>query len=133
MTAEITPIKKKVNPDIKTVDIGVRDLRTITLYPLSAKDQIELSNKLVTVLSSMGESLNDETTNEQALSFFQKVITENLEVILAYVVDENEMPKMDELTNNQLYVISNTIFEVNYEGFLKNFMGLYGRAKKILG
>jgi len=34
-----TPESKKLNPQITDVDIGVRDLRTIKIYPLSLKDE----------------------------------------------------------------------------------------------
>ena len=134
MPAKVTALKSEstANPEIKEIAIGIRQLRTIKIYPLSAKDQIALSNRLITVLGEMGTSLGENVTNEDALTFFQNLIIENLEVILEYVVDKEELPSMDELTNSQLYSIAETIFVVNYEGCLKNFVGLFQRAKGIL-
>lgn len=138
MPAKVSQIKSTadanalVNPEIKEVMVGIRELKPIKIYPLSAKDQFDLSNKLIHVLNEMGTELGvDNLSNEVALAFFQKVISENLELILEYVVDENERPAFDQLTNNQLYNIAEVIFTVNYEGFLKNSLQLVQRAKKL--
>ncbi len=126
-------MSKKLNPEIKEVEIGVRELRTIKIFPLSAKDQFDLTSRLVDVLSKMSEEFSTENvSNEEALIFIQTIISDNLEIILEYVVDEEQRPTFNELTNNQLYTIAETIFEVNYEGFLKNFQSLFKRAKSLI-
>lgn len=125
--------EKRLNPDINKVDIGVRELTTITIYPLSAKDQFDLTSRLVNTITVLAEKDDfAQMTNEKALEFVQTAIKENLEVILEYVVDEEERPTMDKLTNNQIYTIVAIIFEVNYEGFIKNFKNLFERGKVLI-
>jgi len=125
--------EKRLNPDIKKIDIGTRGLTTITIYPLSAKDQFDLTNRLVNTITALSEKDDfAQMTNEQALEFVQALIKDNLEVILEYTVDENERPTFDQLTNNQIYQIVAVIFEVNYEGFIKNFRDLFKRAAQLI-
>ncbi len=127
------PAGNKLNPDIKKVDVGIRELKTITIYPLSAHDQFDLTNRIVSVITDLSEKGELATlTNEEAVNFIQTVIRDNLQIILEYVVDEEERPSFDELTNNQIYTIVSTIFEVNYEGFLKNFKDLFKRAAELV-
>ncbi len=125
--------EKKLNPDIKKVDVGVRELKTITIYPLSATDQFDLTNRIVSVITELSQKEElSSMSNEQAVEFIQTIIRDNLQVILEYVVDESERPSFEELTNNQIYTIVSNIFEVNYEGFLKNFKDLFKRAATLI-
>jgi hypothetical protein len=62
--------------------------------------------------------------NEEALLFIQKIITDNLSKVLEYICDEEERPSMKELTNNQFCEIVNIVYEVNYEGMIKNLKDL---------
>lgn len=123
--------KKKLNPEIRDIEVGVKEIRSIKVYPLSANDQFELSNRLINAINDLG-NMSDFSTNEEALNFFQRLITENLQVILEYAVEEQERPNFDELTNNQIYEIVEAIFEVNYEGFIKNFRNLFSRGAGLL-
>ncbi len=127
--------QKKLNPEIKEVEIGTRELRPIKIFPLSANDQFDLASRLMQAITDLGDEEKfdfSNITNEVALTFIQKLITENLSVILEYATDKDERPSFDELTNNQLYIIAEIIFEVNYEGFVKNLNNLFKRAIELM-
>lgn len=123
--------ERTLNPDIKEVSIGIKELTPIKIYPLSIHDQFDITNRLVGIITDMstGQKFTD---NETALSFLQRVISDNLDVILQYVTDEEERPDYSMLTNNQCYEIVEVIFQVNYEGFIKNFQNLIGRGMKLI-
>ena len=130
----------KLNPDITPVDIGVEELRTINIYPLSIKDHTEkLPQILVEAYSTFQEELatTDDIkgmSNEQGMSLLEKLKTilyENIQAILVLVCKKEELPKEDELTSNQLFKIAETIFVVNYEGVLKNSIDLFKRIKEL--
>ena len=123
--------EKTLNPDIKEVTIGIRELRNIKIYPLSVQDQFDITNRIVEVISGFSENQNFES-NEQALEFLQKIISDNLGVILEYVTDDEERPTYRELTNNQCFEIASIIFQVNYEAFIKNSQDLIKRITEIL-
>jgi len=121
---------RTLNPDIKNINVGIKELREVKIYPLSMTDQFQLTEDLAQVISEMGSGVDfNSITNEDALQFMKKLLSENLIKILAYVTTEEERPTLDELTNNQFYEIANILFEVNYEGLLKNFKDLIMRAQ----
>lgn len=122
---------RTLNPDIKEVHIGIKELSPIKIYPLSVQDQFEITNRIVDVISSMSDGVNLES-NEESLAFIQKVISENLGVILEYVTDDDQRPSFDRLTNNQCYEIAEIIFNVNYEAFIKNSQNLIERITSLL-
>lgn len=118
----------QLNPEIRTVKVGVRQLREVTIYPLSIHDQDELVKLLGNVISDLGQNVDFENANdEKALEFLHQLVFSNLEKVLEFVTDEKERPTLKELTNNQFYEIVNAIFEMNYEGLIKNFKDLFGR------
>ena len=120
------------NPDIKTIHVGVRELRKVFIYPLSMNDQFQLLEKLSTAIQKIAEGKQlDLKSNIEGVAFMKDVITENLEQILEYVTDLEERPQLKEITNNQLYEIVNIIFSVNFESMIKNFKDLFQRAKGI--
>lgn len=124
---------RKLNPEIKEVDVGTKELRTIKIYPLSANDQFELSKQIINAITEFSESTDfTQMSNDEALAFVQRLIFDNLSVILEYVVTKEERPTFDELTNNQIFEISDIVFKVNYEGFIKNFKNLFERAMGLI-
>ena len=126
---------KKLNPDIKKVDIGVREVRTINVYPLSISDQFQFAEYVSNVFNELqgGEyDLNNLTDEKTAIDFIQNFIGKHIMELIDFVVDENEKPTFDELTNNQLAKIATIIFEENFEGLVKNFKNLFERAKGLI-
>ena len=55
--AESTAVKKN-NPDIKPVDIGIKELRKINIYPLSMSDQAILTEDLSKITPSIEQVLS---------------------------------------------------------------------------
>lgn len=123
----------QTNPDIKEVLIGIRNLKKIYVYPLSMQDQFDLVEKLADAINAVGEGFDfNELTNEQAIEFIKKLITDNVTTILEYVTDDEERPQFNQMTNNQLFEIVDIIFSVNFEGVLKNSMNLFQRIQTAL-
>lgn len=118
------------NKKIKQIEVGVRELRKVYVYPLSMQDQFDLVDRLSEVIQEVGGNLNMETiTNEEALTFMQNLIKDNLMVALEYVTDEDERPTLKELTNDQFFEFVDIIFSVNFEDAIKNFKDLFQRAR----
>lgn len=137
----------KLNPQITTVEVGVKSLREVTIFPLSLADQTKTARILAKAfqevmekLSSFGEedeisegeslaSMAKQLSDIDVMEFIASAIQDNLEIILGLVVDENEKILMEELTNEQFYQLVEIIYEVNYENTSKNFIALVKRAK----
>lgn len=119
-----------LNPDIRIVNYGVRELKEANIYPLSVSDQMKATDIISKVFVSF--SSLEEMEDMEVVSFAAKTIKENIEKVLALVMDEGKVIPFDDLTNNQLNNIVNIIFEVNYEGIIKNFKDLFGKMKTLL-
>ena len=119
--------EKKLNPQITDVEIGVRNLRKITVYPLSMSDQLKLTD-LIT--KSVTEQLAKADGGELSLvSFIIKMIQENIGKIITMVTDE-DAKVLEEISNSQAVEIADILFDVNYGTVAKNFKSL---SEKLTG
>lgn len=123
---------QNLNPDIREVHVGVKTLRKTHVYPLSLHDQEQLTGIVVGFVNSFSDINFNDISNEKALELIKDFIKDNLFKIMEFVIEEKERPTLIELTNNQFYQIVNDIFEVNYEGLIKNFQDLFKRAKNLM-
>lgn len=122
--------KTSLKNDVRKITIGIKEPRDITIYPLSLQDQLDLLDKVSGYIQTFGKDLDfNEITNEQAIALIRDVIVENLTLILSYVTTEKDRPELRELTNNQFYAIIEIVYEVNFEGALKNSKNLFQRMK----
>ena len=119
----------KLNPQISTVEVGIKKLREVTIYPLSMADQFKLTDILVEVFNEFSTfdelGLDDSATIEKGI----KIIKENLIQIIDIITDENETISFDELTNTQFSELAVLLYDMNYEGALGNLKSLIGRVK----
>ena len=118
----------KMNPQIATVEIGIKTLRSVLIYPLSVSDQLNLTNIITGVIqeiASVGDSKDDMETVNIAID----AIKINLAKILVFVLDKGEEISFDELSNAQLVEVVDIIFEANYEDQIKNLKRLVEKAR----
>jgi len=125
---------RTINPEARTITIGARKPRQITIYPLSITDQMKLTDRFSEVVQEFGQTDRENMTNETAIEQLKNLIKDNLPEIMSYVVDpdENDIPTLDEITNRNLYEIARAIFEMNYEDIIKNFKDLFGRMSEMV-
>lgn len=124
-----TPEEKNLNPQITEVEIGVRDLRNIKLYPLALGDQLELSDLIGEALKAF---FKVEEGSEESLALFVAfafdLLKENIMKILKLIaLDEKPEKLLKEITNAQLDEIAQIINEKNFQ-VLKNLKGLFGKV-----
>lgn len=118
----------KINPQISIVEVGVRELRAVTIYPLSMADQ----KKLVKILSTTVNRAADKAkklTDAAMIEFIVSAITDNLQDILALILDPADKIAEEELTNVQLADIADTIYVANFEYAIKKFKALIQTVK----
>ena len=118
--------QEKLNPQITDVEIGIRNLRKITIYPLSMGDQLKLTDLIIKAIT---DQISDGGSTDLSVAFIVKVIHENIGKILTMVSDEKETV-LDELSNLQAIEIADIIFDVNYGSVAKNFKSL---SEKLMG
>ncbi len=135
----------KMNPQITTVEIGIRKVEIITMYPLSIADQFSMSELITEALQAFFNKKDSTSDDEQEVvdlpeqmkdiefvSFCIDLIQTNLVKILTLVTDHTTTVKasklLDKITNDQMATIATIIYQMNYENSLKNAVGLFQKV-----
>lgn len=128
----MTDNTQDLNPQIRTVDVGIRNLRKIKIYPMSMADQSNfvelLKGAIESYLNLTAES--GSFTESDLLPFIAsvtKMVSENSKEFIKIVTDENEVNPdtfFDEVTNMQMSTIVKIIVDDNFEAPSKNVMSL---------
>lgn len=109
----------EMNPDIVVVKIGKKDLFDLTIYPLSASDQIKFSQQFADVVLDLANMVNLKEAEVVAKITYH--LENNLIEILDLVTEKNpDLRLTEQITNRQLTEIANIIWSVNYETSIKN-------------
>ena len=119
-----------MNPDITSVEVGIRKLRNVTIYPLSVASQLEATDIIAKVMNEV--AVFDDLEDSQVIERFVSLIRSSLKDILSLVLDEKEEIDFNELTNPQLEMIVNVLFDKNYKDVVKNSKDLIGKMKPLL-
>ena len=122
----------RLNPQIKNVEIGIRNLRSIKIYPLSVSDQLTATNLVTSALQVFMTNKDVKNNDLLFVAFMLEQIRTNASEILKMVLDENENPEsvLKETSNEQMIVIVKAIYEVNYESLSKNVKSLLEKKKE---
>lgn len=120
--------KGKINPEIVDIDIGVRYLRKVTFYPLSAGHQLRLTSMIEDIFKEMVNIKPED--DDSTVVFFSKlldIVKENIDKIVGFICDEDSEELLDDMTNSQLVGVVEYVYKTNYEGPLKNLLSLFQR------
>lgn len=122
----MNPDTERLNPDIRKVKIGVRRLREIKVYPLSAKDQFELTDLVTGGLQGF-LSLGQKGLSD--VDFVREIITlirNNIDQILGLITDKKEVGEdvLGNITNNQAVEIAEIVYAVNFATLQKKVADL---------
>ncbi|MDD5053716.1 MAG: hypothetical protein PHO27_13355 [Sulfuricurvum sp.] len=122
----------RLNPQIKDVEIGIRNLRSIKIYPLSVSDQLTATNLVTSALQVFMTNKDVKNNDLLFVAFMLEQIRTNASEILKMVLDETESPEavLKDMSNEQMMVIVKAIYEVNYESLSKNVKSLLEKTKK---
>ena len=122
--------QKILNPQIHEVQIGVRELRNISIYPLSFADEIKLTDLISEALRAF--LVRENQHNDMAfVAFMVDLIKKNLSKIISLVTDEEGEDVLQDITNVQMIEIVNIIYDVNFEIPSKNARSLTKKVKTL--
>ena len=130
----------KVNPKCRKFEIGVRNLRDITIWPLSLADELEFSEKIIGLVDGfdaaiyipLPEATEEEQTGNTELriaAYILSAIKENLVELLAYVADEEVTLK--DIDNEQFVELCELIFDMNFDGAAGKIKRLLNKVKSL--
>lgn len=114
----------KLNPQIAEIEIGIRTLRKIKIYPLAAGPQLELIDKIAVVAALLSDAKNEETVGNLI-----GIIRKEIPVIVDQVIPISENPKefLNEISIKQFEDLVLLIYQMNFESMAKNLQGLFGQ------
>lgn len=111
----------KMVPTYRTVTIGIKNPQERTVLPLSWSDVRKLQNLIFQTLSTFGEiDFNDPVA---VYNHIFAVVMENVVKIANLVVEGDEIDEK-ELSLLQASELANIVFDMNFEGVIKNFQSL---------
>jgi hypothetical protein len=121
----------KMNPQINSVEIGIKHTRTITIFPLSMADQFKMSDIISKAVKEYSENEEETATEVAVFQSIMKLIEENLIVILDLVTEDVEKISLEEITNDQFADLCTIIYDVNFDVALGKLQSLFNRAKSV--
>lgn len=138
----------KLNPEVREIQIGIREFESLKIYPLSIADQMSMSELITESLrkffgvegaDGQGEAEQkslSSVSDVEFVEFLVKLITENLAVALNLITDAGTLPQakklLQKITNNQAVEIATIVYEMNYQDSAKNLMSLLGKVMPAL-
>lgn len=118
----------ELNPQITDTMVGIREMKKITLFPLSLADEFKMSEVIATIIAEIATDAGEDTV---LITKIVTVVKQNIKEILGYVLDKDIDVDvlMSDITNNQLIDIATIIYEVNFRDSLKNLKDLAKKFK----
>lgn len=124
---------EKINPQISEIEVGIRKMRKIKIYPLSVCDQLQAS-KVVTEIISHFVAMKETTGINDTVVFalFLEKFRDNASDILKLVIDDHEDSEalLKDISNVQMIELVKIIYQVNFEPLLKNVKSLSEKLKE---
>ncbi len=122
-----------LNPQIAVISVGIKQLREVTIYPLSLADQFKVTDLVISVFNQFSTVTDKKGIKEHELvTQAIKLVEENLQKILGLVTDKSANITFDELSNDQFSDLVILIYETNYEASLKKLQSLGQKIKTLL-
>jgi len=127
-----------LNPQIREIEIGVRSLRKITIYPMSMADQKRFGKVFQKIVEEyLSQTPEGPMKQDDLIPFAQfllRLIGDNIKEVLKIVTDmrDKELDMFfDEVTNSQMSEIIVAVFEENFDKPSKNLMSLFEIVKQL--
>jgi hypothetical protein len=138
LSKEITMTnEKRLNPDIRIITYGKRELKDLTLYPLSIGDQFKVTDMITLVVQNLVAGAREGQLSDVVfMTAVMNALETNLGKILTLISDipETEAAEViNELTNTQFLDIIESVWAVDYEPALKKGKNLFERGKSVFG
>jgi hypothetical protein len=129
--------EKRLNPDIRIITYGKKELKELTLYPLSIGDQFKATDMITSVVQQLVSGQREGQLNDLFfMTAIMQALESNLGKILTLIADipEDESKEIiNTLTNTQLLDIVESVWAVDYEPALKKGKNLFERGKSVFG
>lgn len=125
-------MQTKLNPKITEFEYGKRELKSLTVYPLSLSDQFKITDLFARVIQSL-PNMSAGTINEiEIFTAFLQEVEKEAHTLIQIVCDvdmEQAGLILDQMTNDQFTEFVDKLWEANYSDALKNAKSLFEKVK----
>ncbi|MCE5226097.1 MAG: hypothetical protein LLG05_09610 [Porphyromonadaceae bacterium] len=128
-------MESNLNPNIREIQYGKKELHSLSLYPLSLADQFTVTDIVTEIAQQLMDAKNKGITSDVVfVTATMKILQENISKVLALIADitvkeSDEIIK--QLTNDQLMDLLNHVWEVNFEPLAKKGKSLLEKGKQM--
>lgn len=127
---EIKTTDQKMNPQIEKLEIGVRSLRTIKIYPFAVADETRATELVAASINTISELPEDSSFSAMAVSFIDLVKKHAEEIILMSTYEEEVT--LSDFSNLQFAEFARILYDQNFGQIAKNYPDLWNKIKEIL-
>jgi ABC-type transport system involved in cytochrome c biogenesis ATPase subunit len=125
---------RELNPQVIEFQIGLRDLRSIKVYPLSVGDQLKLTKIVTEAIALWVESNPNEELTAESVSAIIALAQDRIHDILKIVFNMTKKRDIDAIlevmSNAQFSELIKIVYETNYQGPIKNVASLFNAPKE---
>jgi len=129
--------EKRLNPDIRIIAYGKKELKDLTLYPLSIGDQFKVTEIITQVVQQLVVGAKEGNLSDFIfMSAVMTALETNLGKVLTLISDiteEEAAEVINTMTNSQLVDVVESVWDVDYEPALKKGKNLFERGKSVFG
>lgn len=118
-----------LNPRICTTHIGLKELREITIYPLSVGMQAKTVELVTLLINRIADNSLEGLSDIELAEMFGGSIIENITKILEFVADPKDAVTVDEIDNTQMVEIISIIVKNNFGDSVKKLKAIWGETK----
>lgn len=132
--------ENKQNPQIEEIEVGIKEIKSLKVYPLSIGQQMKVSDAVSETLTKFFSQKPSEVDNK-VVSFFLDFLKKNIEEAMGFVLDPKEMgikgyadvkAILFDMSNDQFIDLVEKVYKNNFERAEKNLRSLFKNILKIV-
>lgn len=115
-----------VNPRIRELEVGIKEIRTIKIYPLSIADQEQFTDTIVSLFNEFfveqgedGKTKMEKMDNVEIIKTIFGEIKKHIRTLIKMTTNEDPNQMLNEMDTHQLSELVDIFWESNY-AFLSN-------------
>jgi hypothetical protein len=112
---------ENLNPRISKVTVGIRELHTVSIYPLSFSDEMAMTDIIVNVIEKFMAANTSNQTDVVFVALLAQAIKDNIKDFIRLVTDPDEWSfcnnkddMLKHVDNHQLMEIASIVKEANF-------------------
>jgi len=126
-------VTKLLNPEVRTLLLGIKDPEEIQVYPLTYYDQKEIGMKVATYIQSLSTAEDEPKSELDYITKLVQVLEDNIPLLISKCTDKTKKAFMSSVSSGQLMEFITIIMEVNFLNPIKKGTRLFVEMGTVYG